>query len=105
MRGRGARSDTRNVRYRLRRSRRWARRVWRREGADVEALGQLQAQDAHPGRPAAGDHEDLAEWLDSEQRRLNYELEGGLPKSRLLKAILEDARPRLEAIVEGLRRK
>ncbi len=48
--------------------------------------------------------EDLANWLDSEQRRLNYELEGGLPKSRLLKAILEDARPRLEAIVEGLRR-
>jgi len=48
--------------------------------------------------------EDLADWLDSEQRRLNYELEGGLPKSRLLKAILEDARPRLEAIVEGLRR-
>lgn len=49
--------------------------------------------------------EDLADWLDSEQRRLNYELEGGLAKSRLLKAILEDARPRLEAIVEQLRRK
>jgi hypothetical protein len=48
--------------------------------------------------------EDLADWLDSEQRRLNYELEGGLAKSRLLKAILEDARPRLDAIVEGLRR-
>lgn len=47
---------------------------------------------------------ELADWLDAEQRRLNYELPGGLPKSRLLKAILEDARPRLEAIVEQLRK-
>src|SRR2546427_425392 len=34
----GGRSDTGNVRYRLRRRRRWARRVWRREGNRVGAV-------------------------------------------------------------------
>ena len=38
-----------------------ARRVWRREGAGGGGVvRQLQAQDAHLGRPAAGDDEGLA---------------------------------------------
>ena len=46
---------------------------------------------------------DLAERLDAEQRRLNFEL-GGLPKSRLLEALLEFGFAHLDAeVLEALR--
>lgn len=87
-------------------------------GADRAArlAARFQPEAPNPPAPASGRaprvrrtyyiRRDLADWLDEQQRRLNYELGelGGLAKSRLLEALLEEARPRLDAIVERLRR-